>query len=73
MEPTRPIDEEAVASLARAAGLPLPSERVSLLTPQLREWLEAANELNRTMADPRHLEVTPITVFTHPANLEPTE
>ncbi len=73
MDPTRPLDEEAVAALARTASLPLPSERVATVTTQLRSWLEAANELNRKMADPRYLEVTPITVFTHPASAEPTE
>ena len=73
MDSKRPLDEEAVAALARAAALPLPPERVELVAGQLRDWLEAANELSRKMADPRHLEVTPITVFTHPASAEPTE
>jgi hypothetical protein len=73
MQSPRPLDEEAVAALARAAALPLPSERLPLVTGQLRDWLAAANELNRKMADPRHLAVTPITTFTHPASAEPTE
>ncbi len=73
MESHRPLDSDDVAALARAAALPLTPDRVELLTGQLRDWLSAANEVNRKMADPRHLEVMPITVFSHPANAEPTE
>jgi hypothetical protein len=70
---SRPVDEEGVAALARAAGLPLAPDRLPLIAGQLGEWLAAANELSRMLADERHLEVTPIAVFAHPANAEPVE
>lgn len=73
MEPQRPVDEQGVTALARAAELPLDDARLPLVAEQLAEWLVAANELNRKMAEERHLEVTPITVFAHPANTEPVE
>ena len=73
MDSKRPLDEEAVAALARAAALPLPPERVELVAGQLRDWVEAANELSRKMADPRRPEVAQIAVFTHPASADPTE
>ncbi len=73
MQTPRPVDEQGVAALARAADLPLGPERLALVTGQLGDWLLAANELSRKLADERHLEVTPITVFTHPAHTEPVE
>lgn len=73
METARPLGEDDVAALARAADLPLPADRRGLIAGQLGEWLAAANELNRKLADERHLEVTPITTFTHPASTEPVE
>ena len=64
------IDEAAVRALATAADLPLPAGREALIAGQLSTWLTAANELNRKMAAPEHLTVTPITVFTHPTTPE---
>ncbi len=61
------LDEAAVRALARAADLPLPSDREALVAGQLGAWLTAANELNRKMAAEEHWAVIPITVFTHPA------
>lgn len=73
MGATPPVDEQGVAALARAADLPLAPDRLPLIVGQLGEWLAAANELSRKLADERHLEVTPITVFAHPASTEPVE
>ena len=64
------LDEAAVRALAHAADLPLPADRAALVAEQLSTWLTAANELNRKMAAPEHLGVTPITVFTHPTAAE---
>ena len=65
-----PLDAAAVRALAAAADLPLPADREELVAGQLATWLVAANELNRKMAAPEHLTVTPITVFTHPTTPE---
>ena len=73
MDTTPPVDEDGVAALARAADLPLAPDRLALVAGQLGEWLTAANELSRKLADERHREVTPITVFTHPVLTEPGE
>jgi len=64
------LDATAVRALANAADLPLPAGREVLVAEQLSAWLTAANELNRKMAAPEHLAVTPITVFTHPTTPE---
>lgn len=61
--------EETVARLAEAAGLPLPRERAAALAGQYTAWLEGSRELSEKMSARRHLEVTPITVLTHPADL----
>ena len=68
-----PLDAAAVRALAAAADLPLPADRERLVAEQLTTWLAAANELNRKMAAPEHLAVTPITVFTHPTAPEGDE
>lgn len=60
------INEERVRALAAAADLPLGAEREALVAAQLREWLTAANELNRKMSAPQHWTVVPVTVFAHP-------
>jgi hypothetical protein len=60
------VTEQSVRSLAAAAGLPLGPEREALVAPQLAVWLDAANELSRTLSAAEHSTVTPITVFTHP-------
>lgn len=62
----RIVDEEGARGLARAAGLPLDEERLPAVAELLGTWLEAANELSRTMSAPQHLAVMPATVFTHP-------
>jgi hypothetical protein len=67
MEARRPVDDEGVRVLAKAADLPIPDDRLQLVATQLGEWLTAANELNRKMSAPEHLTVTPITVFVAPA------
>jgi hypothetical protein len=60
------INEERVRALAAAAALPLGAEREALVAAQLREWLSAADELNRKMSAPEHWAVVPVTVFAHP-------
>lgn len=67
-----PCEPEEVRALARAAGLPLPDDRLPLVAELLGTWLTAANELSRTMSAPVHMPLMPITVFVHP-NAEPTE
>ncbi len=73
MEPQQPVDEQGVAALARAAELSIDSARLPLVAAQLGQWLTAANELNMKMADRRHRDVTPITVFGHLVNTETAE
>jgi Asp-tRNA(Asn)/Glu-tRNA(Gln) amidotransferase C subunit len=57
------IDEDTVKRLEALADLPLDSDRRALLAPQLRSLIEAANELNRKMAEPRYQELGPQTRF----------
>jgi hypothetical protein len=61
------VDEQGARALARAAGLPLEDERLPAVAALLGTWLQAANELSRTMSAAEHLAVMPATVFTHPA------
>jgi hypothetical protein len=61
------VDEQGARGLAGAAGLPLDDERLPAVADLLGTWLEAANELSRTMSAPEHLAVMPATVFAHPA------
>jgi hypothetical protein len=37
-----------------------------MVAAQLREWLTAANELNRKMSAAEHWTAVPVTVFAHP-------
>ncbi|WP_448613897.1 hypothetical protein [Modestobacter sp. URMC 112] len=67
MQARGPVDDEGVRALAKAAGLPIPDERLPLVAAQLGEWLAAANDLNHKMSALEHLTVTPITVFSAPA------
>jgi hypothetical protein len=60
--------EDRVVHIAEAAGLPLPAERVGPLAVVFETWMAASTELCRKMAEPEHLEVTPVTVFQHPSN-----
>ena len=60
-----PVSEADVRSLANAAGLSLEQRRVAAVYPVLSAWLEAARELNRSMSQPRHSAVMPITVVKH--------
>lgn len=70
MEAPRPPDDQEVRALATAADLPVPDDRLPLVAAQLRQWLVAANELNRKMSASQHRTVMPITVFLHPGNFE---
>jgi hypothetical protein len=67
------IDEEAVRKLMAIADLRLNDQRIALVTPQLRLWLQAAFELNDKMRGPEHSAVAPITTFVHPASPEEME
>jgi hypothetical protein len=60
------INEDTVRALATAADLPLGPEREAMVAAQLREWLTAANELNRKMSAAEHWTAVPVTVFAHP-------
>ena len=60
-----PVSEADVRSLANAAGLSLEPRRIAAVYPVLSAWLEAARELNRSMSQPRHSAVMPITVVKH--------
>lgn len=57
---------ETVRALAAVAQLPLPSERLEVVAPQLGEWLDAANELSAKMSAPEYAALMPAVVFTHP-------
>jgi len=60
------VNEHDVKALSEAANLPLSEQRLGLVAPLLSTWLEAANELSRTMAAPEHSGVVPITILRHP-------
>jgi hypothetical protein len=72
MHEHKTVDEQGVRLLARAAELPLDEERLPAVAGLLGTWLEAANELSRSMSAPEHLTVMPATVFTHPVP-DPTD
>lgn len=72
MEEHKTVDEQGVRLLARAAALPLDEERLPAVTELLGSWLEAANELSRSMSAADHLAAMPATVFTHPVP-DPTD
>ena len=67
------VSEATVRTLANLAGLPLAEGREALLALQLRDWLTAANELNRKMSEPEHQTIMPLTIFTHPNVQEENE
>lgn len=54
-----------VRALARYAGLPLQSERESLVAGILDAWAPAADELSRKMSVAAHQNLLPATVLTH--------
>lgn len=60
-----PLDERTIKELARVADLPLTAERLHLIAPQLDALVEAANELNRKMAEPRMSGIAPNVRFAH--------
>jgi len=51
--------------LALYAGLPLPSERETLVAGILDVWAPAADELSRKMSAAIHQNLFPATVLTH--------
>lgn len=57
----------------RLADLPLKAERRAAVAGILSVWVPAANELSRTMAEPRHRGLTPNVRFSHPGAEEVTE
>lgn len=61
-----PLNELTVEHLERAADLPLEPDRRALVASQFRALVEAANELSRKMAAPRHRGLTPAVRFGHP-------
>jgi hypothetical protein len=62
------LDQAAIEQMAHAADLPLAPGRAEEIAPVLSGWLTAANELNRKMSAHAHRALSPITVFTHPAD-----
>jgi hypothetical protein len=61
---------ECVSALAKAAGLPLPSERVAQVEAVLTLWRADARRLARRMSEARFDNVLPVTVFSHGATPE---
>jgi hypothetical protein len=60
--------EHALArTLAAVADLPLEPGRAAISGELFAAWLPAANELSRKMSAPEHIDLLPITVFSHPA------
>ncbi|MCX5590959.1 hypothetical protein [Alcaligenes endophyticus] len=57
------MDSQMVRNLARIAALNLAPGREELISPTLRAWYEAANELNQKMSAAPHQNLQPITVF----------
>jgi len=61
---------ECVSDLAKAAGLPLPPERVAQVESVLSAWRADALRLAQRMSEARFDNVLPVTVFSHGAGLE---
>ena len=63
MSPHEPITPESIDRLCALADLPVPAERRRGLALMLSDLVAAANELSRTMADPRYRSIVPILRF----------
>lgn len=56
-------DVQAIAELAK---LQLPGGRPVAVAQVLSSWLPPLRDLAAAMSSPRHIDVAPLTVFTHP-------
>jgi hypothetical protein len=67
LSPAPALAATLAATLADIAELPLEAGRALIAGELLAAWLPAANELSRKMSAPEHIDLLPITVFSHPA------
>lgn len=58
-----PVNEDAIAVLARAGDLPIQQGRAAIVAKPLAAWLRDANELNRKMSQAKYLDIIPATMF----------
>ncbi len=62
------VSKTVIRELAKIAELPLAADRLPALAALYGTWLDAANALNAALDGAEHLELTPITIFTHAHN-----